>query len=475
MGIVRGEETTIVLKGQRLGDTYAAISDQPGLEIVEVKAIDGKHASVKLKTSKSLSPGLYPVRLVTQTGISNIRLIGVGAMPITNEVEPNSDFDSPQKIQWDNSNKHYGVTIEGIVDREDVDFYQFNLKAGQRITAEIEGIRLTYSLNNQNILDPYIAILDKDQFEVASSDDSSLLGQDGVCSFVAPSDGDYTVLVRDSSFVGGPTCGYRLHVGSFPRPVATIPGGGVPGTKLSAELISIDGLTNGASVDLPLESTDDSLSHLRPTDCWGVTAEDETGISPSPNWIRVNKLKVISEVEPNNDFRKPQLAEAPAALTGAIDKPGDFDCFAFEAKKGEKYHVSCYARKPLRSPLDAVMNVYGPDSKVISSADDIANAQDPSIEFKCSADGRYTVRVYDHLRGGSPLHRYRIEITKSIPTFFCRDQGNSPRQRNHCGSTHRWPDSNHGSSDSERLQWRDRTYGRWSSRRRFRRVFSHSG
>ena len=417
LGVVRGVETTIVLMGQRLGDSYAAISDQPGLEIVEVKALNGKRASVKLKTNQNLSPGLYPIRLVTRTGVSNIKLIGVGAMPITNETEPNNNFDSPQKVQWDNSKQKYGVTIEGVADREDVDFYQFNLKEGQRLTAEIEGIRLAYSLNNQNILDPYIAIQDEDQFEVASSDDSSLLGQDGVCSFVAPKDGHYTVLVRDSSFVGGPICGYRLHVGSFPRPIATIPGGGVPAAKLSSKLISIDGSTSEASVDLPTELSVDALTHLRPTDRWGVTTENETGISPSPNWIRVNELKVISEVEPNNDFRKPQIAEAPAALTGAIDKPGDFDCFAIEAKKGEKYRARCYARKPLRSPLDAVMNVYGPDLKVISSADDIATLQDPSIEFSCPVDGRYTVRIYDHLRDGSPLHRYRIELVKSVQTF----------------------------------------------------------
>jgi hypothetical protein len=107
----------------------------------------------------------------------------------------------------------------------------------------------------------------------------------------------------------------------------------------------------------------------------------------------------------------------PAALCGVIDQPGDFDCFAFEAKKGDKYRVQCFAREPLRSPLDAVMNVFGPDSKAVASSDDVGESKDPLIEFTCAADGRYTVRVYDHLRGGSAVHQYRIEVVKAEPTF----------------------------------------------------------
>ncbi len=424
LGVVRGEVTTIVFKGLRLGDAYDAIADKKGVEIIEVKAIDSRKATVKLKADPNLAPGLYPIRLVTRTGISNIKLIGVGAMPITDEVEPNNDFGSPQKIKWNPRGKSFGTTIEGIVGREDVDFYQVQLKAGQRLTAEIEGIRLVYTVRNQNILDPFIAILDENRFEVASSDDSALLAQDGVCSFVAPKDGRYFVLVRGSSFGGGPICGYRLHVGNFPRPVAVIPRkeNGSSKSELTADLISIDGSRSEASVELPpvsysVDSVSHSFRHLRVTDRFGVTTEDENGVSPSPNWIRVNGLKVVSDVEPNDNIRKPQNAEAPAALCGVIQTPGDFDCYSFQANKGDKFRAQCFAREPFRSPLDAVMNVYRPNFKPLSSSDDVGNAKDPSIEFTCPTDGRYTLRIYDHLRGGSELHQYRVELTKMVPSF----------------------------------------------------------
>ncbi len=400
MGVVRGEETTVTFSGQRVGDAHQVLVDMPGIEILEVKAIDGKKVEVKLKTAKDLAPGLYPVRLVTKGGIANLRLLGVGAMPIVKEAEPNNDFAAPQKIEM---NK----TVEGVVDREDVDHYQVTLKKDQVINVEVEGIRIAYSLNNANILDPYIAILDEGRFEVATSDDCALLQQDGFCSFKAPKDGAYTILVRDSSFRGNRICGYRLHVGNFPRPVAVLPGGGAPGSLLKATLINEDHSTTDASVQLPSETFDR----------WPLIAENENGVSPSPNWVRVNDLPVVMEKEPNNDHRKAPEHTVPAAFCGVIQEDGDFDCFSFNATKGKQYTAKVFARGTLRSPLDALMNVYGPDNRTVASSDDVGGKIDPLITFTAKADGKHTVRLYDHLRGGSPAHNYRIEVTMPPPGF----------------------------------------------------------
>lgn len=400
LGVVRGTEATLTFRGQRMADAHRVIADQGGIEVVEVKPIDGKTVEVKIKTDANLSPGLYPVRLVTKTGVSNLRLIGVGAMPIAKEVEPNNDLETAQQIEINH-------TIEGVVDREDLDHYRIKLSAGQRLNIEIEGIRLHYTLRQQNILDPYVAILDERRFEITSSDDSSLLQQDGVCTFVAPADGTYTILVRDTAFGGSNACGYRLHVGTFPRPIATVPGGGMPGSILQTQLISLDGGVVDAAVQLPSE----------PSEAWPMITQDDGGISPSPNWLRVNDLPVVMETEPNDDYRKAPTFAAPAAFCGVVDKEGDYDNFGFECKKGQKYRVQCYARDLLRSPLDAVMNVFGPDHKTIVSSDDASGQLDPSLEFTVAADGLHTLRIYDHLRGGSPIHHYRIEVTPADPTF----------------------------------------------------------
>ncbi|NND96959.1 MAG: serine protease [Pirellulaceae bacterium] len=400
LGVVRGEETTVTFHGQRVSDAHQVLVDLPGIEILEVKPVDNKKVEVKLRASKDLAPGLYPVRLICKSGIANLRLIGVGSMPITQETEPNNDFAEPQKIELNQ-------TIEGVADREDVDHYQVKLKKGQTLNVEIEGIRLAYSLNNQNVLDPYIAILDEGRFEVATSDDSPLLQQDGLCSYTAPQDGTYTVLVRDSSFRGNRVCGYRLHVGTFPRPIAVVPAGGTPGSVLKSQLVDLQHNVTEASVQLPSETTDR----------WPVVTENENGISPSPNWIRVNELPVVMEQEPNDDYRKAPLHEVPAAFCGLIGQDNDYDCFSFTGKKGKKYRVEVFARDVLRSPLDGYCNVFGPDNKTISSSDDSRGKIDPFIEFTAKADGKHTIRLYDQLRGGSPAHNYRIEVTMPEPGF----------------------------------------------------------
>ena len=181
-GVVRGEETVIKLKGNRLKDASQILCDLPGIEILEVKVVSDKETEVKLKAAADLTPGLYPIRLITKSGIANLRLLGVGAMPIVKEAEPNNEFGSPQKVELNS-------TVDGVVTREDIDHYQVDLKKGQTLNVEIEGIRVAFSLRNRDILDPYIAILDEGRFEVASSDDSALLQQDGFCSYTAPEDG----------------------------------------------------------------------------------------------------------------------------------------------------------------------------------------------------------------------------------------------------------------------------------------------
>lgn len=411
LGVTRGGEATVKMVGAQLGDTRQVLFDVPGVEVVEVKPVDEKTAELKVKTPADLAPGLYPFRVITESGITNIRFLSVGTMPIVEEVEPNNEFAAPQIVEMDR-------TIEGNVDREDVDYYQVELKAGQKLTVEVEGTRHRSDLRNRDTFDPFIAIINEKRFEVAVSDDSFLHQQDGVCSFTPEEDGKYVIQIRDSSFGGNRDyCRYRLHIGSFPRPTTVIPSGGIQGDVLKAKLIDIDGSVSDATVQLPTDLIDPKDGKNQRTKPYSVVTENSNGVSPTPNWIRVGNLPVVNETEPNNDYRKAPECSIPAALCGVISEPNDYDCFSFQCKKNEKFRVQLYARETLRSPLDGVVNVFGPDGKTIKSGDDIGGKPDCFFDFNASADGLHTVRVYDHLRKGSPLHNYLIEITRQQPSF----------------------------------------------------------
>src|SRR5690606_39751406 len=133
------------------------------------------------------------------------------------------------------------------------------------------------------------------------------------------------------------------------------------------------------------------------------------GVSPSPNWIRVNDLPVTVESEPNDDLRKGNPATGPGAFCGVIGQPGDIDYFAFEATKGQKYLVRVYARGTLRSPLDSVVNVYNPQSRSIAGNDDEARNPDSVGEVTPAEDGQHKAMITDPLRSARPASATRTE------------------------------------------------------------------
>src|SRR4029079_3274906 len=106
----------------------------------------------------------------------------------------------------------------GAVTSEDVDYYAVEAKKGQRISVEIEAVRVAIDMGAGNVFDPFIAILDSKRFELEASDDTPLLRQDGCLSIVAPADGRYVIQVRESSYQGHPSCHYRLALRNLHTP-----------------------------------------------------------------------------------------------------------------------------------------------------------------------------------------------------------------------------------------------------------------
>ena len=62
-------------------------------------------------------------------------------------------------------------TVHGTIGGEDVDYYVVDAKKGQRISAEVEGIRL-----GNTFFDPYVAIMDMGRFELSAGGHSDVFG-----------------------------------------------------------------------------------------------------------------------------------------------------------------------------------------------------------------------------------------------------------------------------------------------------------
>jgi hypothetical protein len=398
LGVQRGAETEVVFTGARLADAQELMFFEPGITVASLEpAADSNSVKAKLVVAPDCRLGLHQLRIRTATGITNLRTISVGALPQVNEAEPNSDFAAPQKIALD-------TTVEGTADNEDVDYYLVEAKKGERITAEIEGLRLGYTF-----FDPYVAILDKDRFELARSDDAPLVRQDCIASVIAPEDGTYIVEARETSFAGNGACRYRLHVGRFPRPLATLPLGGQLGEKVKVEWLGDVAGAKSDEIQLPAEA---------PVE-FGIFAQDAQGISPSHNLFRLSKFGNVIEAEPNNSLAEGTPGEAPIAMNGVIGEAKDIDCFKFTGKKGQVFDVRLFARAH-GSPLDAVLNVFRVGGAHVGGSDDIGGyvgAPDSYLRITCPEDDTYVVHVRDHLEQGGPTYAYRVEITPVEPAL----------------------------------------------------------
>jgi hypothetical protein len=394
-GLQRGVQTEWKIQGSRLSDAQEILFYTPGFTVSELVAKEDNSVTAKITVAPDCQLGIHALRLRGESGLSNLLTFTVGPFPQVEEKEPNTDFNAPQPVDLN-------VTVSGVIQAEDVDYFVIDAKKGQRISAEVEGLRLGYSF-----FDPYLAILNSSRFELARSDDAALLNQDCLVSLIAPEDGKYIIQLRESAFGGNGNCRYRLHVGTFPRPSAIYPAGGKPGETLNVRYIGDAAGDITAQVTLPSAAED----------TFGAHAQDAGGLAPSPNVMRVSDLTNSLEAEPNDATAQATVAAAaPLALNGIIEKEGDIDFFKFTAKKGQQFDVRVYARKTIRSPLDSVLQILNDKGGNVANNDD-SGGPDSYLRFNVPADGDYYAVVRDHLKAGGPNFVYRVEITEVKPAL----------------------------------------------------------
>ncbi|PHX58929.1 MAG: hypothetical protein CK522_01720 [Opitutia bacterium] len=389
----RGSEFKLSVTGTRLEDFETLLFYDPGFTVKSVDAVAAGKVDLTIAVAADATLGSHLVRVRTRTGLSHPRQFFVSPYPTVDEKEPNSEFVQSQAIPLNS-------TIEGIVLTEDVDYFKVTVKKGQRLSLEVDGLRLGY-LN----FDPYIAILDKDRFEKAFSDDTILHRQDGYCSFVAEYDGDYYVMVRESSYRGSTRSFYRLHVGDFRRPDVVFPAGGKVGSKVDVRFIDAQGSFAG-TVTVPSE---EDPNH----EVFSAEAP-----APSGNPFRISAIDNFLEAEPNSTREQANVVP-PAdtyALNGIIGTPGDADYYRLALKKGQVLTGHAYAQV-LGSPLDPVISLRGATGAALISNDDGGGMRrlDSRFEVTVPADGEYMLSIRDHLDRGSPKFVYRVELTASQP------------------------------------------------------------
>jgi hypothetical protein len=124
-----------------------------------------------------------------------------------------------------------------------------------------------------------------------------------------------------------------------------------------------------------------------------VRLYNDEGCSGARYFITTRQPQV-AEVEPNDDFTKPQpITVLPASINGRLEKSGDVDSFGVRLEAGQTLLASVEAYV-LATPLDAVLRVVDARGTQVAWNHDDGRTLDPFVAFTAKAAGEYVVQVF---------------------------------------------------------------------------------
>jgi hypothetical protein len=356
-GLHLGVEQVFTLMGKDLAGAAVLTSHADFKPVVDAAASTATKVVFKLEASVKLGRGSHDVWVKTATGES--AKLKVYADDLAPQTRTAADFKSgPVKVAALPASLWGTLTETGQHDA-----YLFTAKAGEELVLDLAITEVGSAAKS-----PTLEIMDGSGsvLVVNRGLDS---GSDPFLSWTAPSDGDYTVLVSNTTMDGSANHLYRLTIGALPYVTAFSPLSAKLGEPTTVKLIG---------------------HHLKGKDSLTVTPTQE-GMMPlalgshdiryrsSPS-LRVSTQPQISEVEANDDIAKAQVVNVPAtinsslALQSRVERPTapasgeagyDVDHFAFQAKKGQTWIIETLAAQA-GSPADTKLEVLHADGKPVA-------------------------------------------------------------------------------------------------------------
>src|SRR5579864_3631153 len=421
-GAQRGVATEVTVNGTNLaGHPQLLAPFAVAVDPAAASNTDAANWKLKLTVSGEVPIGVYPIRVKTDEGLSNPMLFSVGQLPQVTEKEENSTFETAQEIPA-------LVVVEGQCAGNDVDFFKFSGKKGQRIVVDAQCARIGSGV------DPTIRLTTAARAFVASADDSPGLLTDARLTAVLPEDTDYVIEFSDSRYQGGERPIYRLVVGPVPVAEEIFPIGGRKGETVGLELRGGTLPERQVAAATLLPAPDGDLARVRVSNhALGLAGPCDPVLeleSAAP--LVLSNLPELRE--PADASAPPLKAAPPVVLNGRIDPPGDEDRFVLSVSPGQKLRMRVLAAE-LDSALDGQLQVLGAKDAVLATADDtnlppiIASKKgnkktdaiispDPSLDFTVPPGlNELTVVIRDLEGRGGTGFPYRLTIEPIVPSF----------------------------------------------------------
>lgn len=142
-----------------------------------------------------------------------------------------------------------------------------------------------------------------------------------------------------------------------------------------------------------------------------VWASNDEGVS-EPRFLIVTRDAPATEIEPNDDFRKPQIVtNLPVHLNGRLAKNGDVDSFAVTLSEGQTLVASLQAYT-LMSGVDALLRLTDSRGVQVAWNHDDGRSFDPFLAWTAPRADTYVVQVMGFVYpAGSEIRLHGSEKT----------------------------------------------------------------
>ncbi|HEY2018204.1 MAG TPA: hypothetical protein VGH38_32085 [Bryobacteraceae bacterium] len=375
-----------------------------------VMAAPGRSVSFLVEPKADAAPGVYPVRIETASGISNILLFALGTYPEVTEEEsqPYAQPNSNDTIETAEPVRATPVVVNGTLRGPERDVFRVTGKAGERRIFEVEARRCG------SAIDPVLRILDGTGKQLARSDDSPGAGLDARLDYTFPKEGTYYVEVTDARFSTQAQNFYRLKMGAYRYADGIFPLGGRRGEQVP---VTFSGARLGAGVQATID--------LR-----GAGKADAFATAALPDSPALPFLFAVSDL--------PELMEpvqgavpVPGVVNGRLEKPGEIDRYRFNVQPGQKLLLELQARELGTSRIEGIITAYDAKGKKLDSAgdkplpDDVFAIQgnsrtssDPFLNLTVPPDAHeVAITVEDLALRGGPLYGYRLIARQQAEDF----------------------------------------------------------
>ena len=341
-GLHLGVEQVFSLAGKDLADATVLTSNAALKPVIDAAASTATKIVFKLQAPAGFGRGSHDIWVKTPGGESaKLKLYADDLAPITTTA---ADFKSgPVQIA------KLPASVWGtLTETGQHDAYRFTAKAGEELVLDLAVAQVGSEAKS-----PTLEIVDSNHTVLAVNRGLDS-GSDPFLAWKAPSDGEYHILVSNTTMDGSARHVYRLTMGALPFVTSWSPLTAQLGKETKVTLIGHH-LDDKATVTIKADK--EGITNV-PLDAKALRFRT----MPS---LRVSALAQVSEVEGNDALAKAQVVPSGAAINGLLAKAGDTDHFVFEAEKGQTWIIETLSAQA-GSPADTKLEVLHPDGKPVA-------------------------------------------------------------------------------------------------------------